>query len=144
MKSVTRFEGYSEEWEERQRKEGRNRLLLISTKTFKLHDWDLSWNSNEFPEFTLCFEETLLVWIPCLLLWLLSLYELTVVHMLSSDAHFTGLVDSYWFVTRMLYFPVTMNPEETASFLSRVTFWWFNSMIFKGYKKPLATEDMWS
>ncbi|CAG2120145.1 unnamed protein product, partial [Medioppia subpectinata] len=37
-----------------------------------------------------------------------------------------------------------MNPEETASFLSRVTFWWFNSMIFKGYKKPLATEDMWS
>ncbi|CAG2106080.1 unnamed protein product [Medioppia subpectinata] len=75
------------------------------------HDWDLSWNSNEFPEFTLCFEETLLVWIPCLLLWLLSLYELFnifyknnakpirytilfIAKMVYIIAHFTGLVDN--------------------------------------------------
>ncbi|XP_051945452.1 canalicular multispecific organic anion transporter 1 isoform X2 [Xyrauchen texanus] len=35
------------------------------------------------------------------------------------------------------------NPEATATFLSRITFNWFNSMVFKGYKRPLVQEDMW-
>ncbi|XP_067242984.1 canalicular multispecific organic anion transporter 1 isoform X1 [Chanodichthys erythropterus] len=35
------------------------------------------------------------------------------------------------------------NPEAKATFLSRITFNWFNSMVFKGYKKPLVQEDMW-
>ena len=33
------------------------------------------WNSNE-PNFTVCFQESVLVWFPCLLLWVLSFYEL--------------------------------------------------------------------
>ncbi|XP_051773178.1 LOW QUALITY PROTEIN: canalicular multispecific organic anion transporter 1 [Ctenopharyngodon idella] len=35
------------------------------------------------------------------------------------------------------------NPEAKATFLSRITFNWFNSMVFKGYKRPLVQEDMW-
>nr|ALU63337.1 canalicular multispecific organic anion transporter 1 [Oryzias melastigma] len=35
------------------------------------------------------------------------------------------------------------NPELGASFLSRITFNWFNSMVVTGYKRPLVQEDMW-
>ena len=35
-------------------------------------------------------------------------------------------------------------PEEKSSFVSRITFFWFNSMIWTGYKKPLTSDDMWS
>ncbi|KAB5518421.1 hypothetical protein PHYPO_G00165670 [Pangasianodon hypophthalmus] len=35
------------------------------------------------------------------------------------------------------------NPEAGAPFLSRITFNWFNWMVFNGYKRPLEQEDMW-
>ncbi|KAL2082928.1 hypothetical protein ACEWY4_020701 [Coilia grayii] len=35
------------------------------------------------------------------------------------------------------------NPEAGAACLSRITFNWFNSMVFKGYKTPLVQEDLW-
>uniref|UniRef100_A0A8C3KSV3 ABC-type glutathione-S-conjugate transporter n=1 Tax=Calidris pygmaea TaxID=425635 RepID=A0A8C3KSV3_9CHAR len=35
------------------------------------------------------------------------------------------------------------NPEVTASFLSSVTFEWYTSTVFKGYRKPLEVEDVW-
>ncbi|RLW04172.1 hypothetical protein DV515_00005916 [Chloebia gouldiae] len=35
------------------------------------------------------------------------------------------------------------NPEVTASFLSSVTFQWYSSIVFKGYRKPLEIEDVW-
>ncbi|KAJ8418122.1 hypothetical protein AAFF_G00138310 [Aldrovandia affinis] len=38
---------------------------------------------------------------------------------------------------------VRKNPEKGASFLSRITFNWFNGMVVKGYKRPLLQEDMW-
>lgn len=38
---------------------------------------------------------------------------------------------------------VKRNPEAGAAFLSRITFNWFNSMVVKGYKRPLVQEDMW-
>lgn len=38
---------------------------------------------------------------------------------------------------------VKRNPEAGAAFLSRITFNWFNSMVFTGYKRPLVQEDMW-
>jgi ABC-type bacteriocin/lantibiotic exporter with double-glycine peptidase domain len=34
-------------------------------------------------------------------------------------------------------------PENRASFLSQLTFWWFNSLAWKGLKRPLVAEDMW-
>uniref|UniRef100_A0A8B9GBF2 Canalicular multispecific organic anion transporter 1 n=1 Tax=Amazona collaria TaxID=241587 RepID=A0A8B9GBF2_9PSIT len=36
-----------------------------------------------------------------------------------------------------------LNPEVTASFLSSITFEWYSSMVFKGYRKPLEIEDIW-
>uniref|UniRef100_A0A671YF42 ATP-binding cassette, sub-family C (CFTR/MRP), member 2 n=1 Tax=Sparus aurata TaxID=8175 RepID=A0A671YF42_SPAAU len=37
-----------------------------------------------------------------------------------------------------------MNLEQgLESFLSRITFNWFQSMVIKGYKQPLVQEDMW-
>ncbi|KFV57602.1 Canalicular multispecific organic anion transporter 1, partial [Tyto alba] len=35
------------------------------------------------------------------------------------------------------------NPEVTASFLSSITFAWYTSIVFKGYRKPLEIEDIW-
>lgn len=35
------------------------------------------------------------------------------------------------------------NPEAGAAYLSRITFNWFNSMVFKGFRKPLVQEDLW-
>ncbi|CAL9707790.1 unnamed protein product [Knipowitschia caucasica] len=35
-------------------------------------------------------------------------------------------------------------PENTAGFLSSMTFWWFTSMAIKGYKNPLEAKDLWS
>uniref|UniRef100_A0A8C5PJK7 Canalicular multispecific organic anion transporter 1 n=1 Tax=Leptobrachium leishanense TaxID=445787 RepID=A0A8C5PJK7_9ANUR len=35
------------------------------------------------------------------------------------------------------------NPELTASFISRITFNWYNSIIMKGYKRPLEMDDIW-
>lgn len=34
-------------------------------------------------------------------------------------------------------------PKETASVPSKLTFWWFNALIFKGWKRPLTEEDLW-
>ncbi|XP_040342070.1 ATP-binding cassette sub-family C member 2 isoform X4 [Herpailurus yagouaroundi] len=35
------------------------------------------------------------------------------------------------------------NPSFTASFLSSITFSWYNSIVLKGYKQPLTLEDVW-
>ncbi|XP_072883060.1 ATP-binding cassette sub-family C member 2 [Hemitrygon akajei] len=35
------------------------------------------------------------------------------------------------------------NPQVSASFLSRITFNWFNGMMWKGYRKPLETKHLW-
>ncbi|XP_031432945.1 multidrug resistance-associated protein 1-like [Clupea harengus] len=35
-------------------------------------------------------------------------------------------------------------PEEDASFLSRILFWWYCGLVVKGYRSPLKAEDLWS
>ncbi|XP_056392341.1 multidrug resistance-associated protein 1 isoform X2 [Hyla sarda] len=35
-------------------------------------------------------------------------------------------------------------PESSASFLSKITFWWISSMMVQGYKRPLEAKDLWS
>ncbi|XP_078079204.1 ATP-binding cassette sub-family C member 2 [Mustelus asterias] len=35
------------------------------------------------------------------------------------------------------------NPQLSASFLSQITFHWFNGMMIKGYRKPLETKHLW-
>ncbi|XP_067858105.1 canalicular multispecific organic anion transporter 1 [Heptranchias perlo] len=35
------------------------------------------------------------------------------------------------------------NPQVTASFLSQITFNWFNGMMMKSYREPLETKHLW-
>lgn len=35
------------------------------------------------------------------------------------------------------------NPSSTASFLSSITYSWYDSIVLKGYKKALTIEDIW-
>ncbi|XP_077843263.1 multidrug resistance-associated protein 1 isoform X12 [Macaca mulatta] len=35
-------------------------------------------------------------------------------------------------------------PESSASFLSRITFWWITGLIVRGYRQPLEGSDLWS
>ncbi|XP_070415544.1 ATP-binding cassette sub-family C member 2 isoform X1 [Equus przewalskii] len=35
------------------------------------------------------------------------------------------------------------NPSTTASFLSSITFSWYDSTVLKGYRHPLSLEDVW-
>ena len=35
-------------------------------------------------------------------------------------------------------------PEFEASFLSRITFWWFNDLAITGYRKSLTSSDLWA
>uniref|UniRef100_A0A0P6J763 Canalicular multispecific organic anion transporter 1 n=1 Tax=Heterocephalus glaber TaxID=10181 RepID=A0A0P6J763_HETGA len=38
---------------------------------------------------------------------------------------------------------LSSNPSCTASFLSSITFSWYDSIVLKGYKQPLTLEDVW-
>uniref|UniRef100_A0A8C0H6S6 ABC-type glutathione-S-conjugate transporter n=1 Tax=Chelonoidis abingdonii TaxID=106734 RepID=A0A8C0H6S6_CHEAB len=35
-------------------------------------------------------------------------------------------------------------PELGASFVSKITFWWFSGLVWKGYQQPLQADDLWS
>ncbi|KAK3091915.1 hypothetical protein FSP39_023706 [Pinctada imbricata] len=78
-----------------------------------------------------------------------------------------GISDVFRFVTFHLYFPAILVqfvlcwfsdkveefeqvtsedppcPEGQATFLSRITFWWFTSLVVQGYKKALERKDLW-
>ncbi|KAJ3610666.1 hypothetical protein NHX12_022758, partial [Muraenolepis orangiensis] len=54
-----------------------------------------------------------------------------------------GLVLSSWADVPRDADNVRRNPEARVAFLNRITFNWFNSMVVKGYKRPLVQEDMW-
>ncbi|XP_050762062.1 multidrug resistance-associated protein 1 isoform X2 [Gymnogyps californianus] len=102
--------------------------------------------------------------------WLISLSCATVVlrskiiHALNVGAE----VDAFRYVTFCIYFILlfvqlilccfperpplfseTVNdpnpcPEFSASFLSRITFWWITGLMVQGYRRPLEAKDLWS
>lgn len=41
----------------------------VTLPVFLPQDWNLTWHTED-PDFTLCFQNTVLVWIPCIYLWL--------------------------------------------------------------------------
>ncbi|KAK7795432.1 hypothetical protein U0070_020483, partial [Myodes glareolus] len=45
--------------------------------------------------------------------------------------------------TNPILYICTWNPSSTASFLSSITFSWYDSTVLKGYKHPLTLEDVW-
>ncbi|KFQ32034.1 Multidrug resistance-associated protein 1, partial [Mesitornis unicolor] len=34
-------------------------------------------------------------------------------------------------------------PEASSSFLSKITYWWFSGLVWKGCQQPLGVEDLW-
>ncbi|KAM4765357.1 multidrug resistance-associated protein 1 isoform 3-T3 [Cyanocitta cristata] len=229
-----------------------------------MNDWNLTWHTED-PDFTPCFQNTVLVWIPCIYLWLcFPVYSLylrrhdrgyiqvsnlnkaktalglvlwivcwadlfysfwersqnifrapfflvspTVLGITMLLATFliqyerikgvqsSGVMTIFWFisllcatvvfiskvkhalnmgadedafryVTFCIYFVLvlvelilccfpeqpplfseTVNdpnpcPEFSASFLSRITFWWITGLMIQGYRSPLEAKDLWS
>ncbi|XP_046577437.1 multidrug resistance-associated protein 1-like [Haliotis rubra] len=131
-------------------------------------DTDLTWY-NTWPQFTDCFQSTVLVWVPCGWLWLTSpfyVYYLMNVTPTILSSHWKYYlkqeydVDMFKFCMFYGYFALviveltlscfaeasqrdkTDSPELSASFLSRITFWWVNSLILRGYRKALTENDV--
>ncbi|XP_061182250.1 multidrug resistance-associated protein 1-like isoform X1 [Saccostrea echinata] len=104
-----------------------------------------------------------------LIFWLLlSIYGILMFQSRIRGAIMNGISDIVAFATFQLYFPAILvefilaslvdgrqrllkayshnkrkSPEEMASFLSKITFWWFTRMVIKGYKDALVLEDLW-
>ncbi|XP_066054315.1 multidrug resistance-associated protein 1 isoform X3 [Chamaea fasciata] len=244
-----------------------NWAFLSSTSVNSLEfavDWNLTWHTED-PDFTLCFQNTVLVWIPCIYLWLcFPVYSLYLRHhdrgyiqvsnlnkaktalglilwiVCWADLFYSfwersqnifrapfflvsptvlgitmllatfliqyerikgvqssGVMTIFWFISLLcatvifiskikhalnmgadedafrystfcIYFVLvlvelilccfpeqpplfseTVNdpnpcPEFSASFLSRITFWWISGLMIRGYRSPLEAKDLWS
>ncbi|XP_035695059.1 multidrug resistance-associated protein 1-like [Branchiostoma floridae] len=77
-----------------------------------------------------------------------------------------GVSDTFRFVTFYVYYSLVLtqlilsafterallfspanpepSPEESCSFLSKITFWWFNPLVILGYKRALERADLYS
>ncbi|XP_054185068.1 multidrug resistance-associated protein 1 isoform X40 [Homo sapiens] len=141
-----------------------------------LWDWNVTWNTSN-PDFTKCFQNTVLVWVPCFYLWAcfpfyflyLSRHDRGYIQMTPLNKTKTALgfllwivcwadlFYSFWERSRGIFLApvflvsptllgITMNPcpESSASFLSRITFWWITGLIVRGYRQPLEGSDLWS
>uniref|UniRef100_A0A672T7S4 ABC-type glutathione-S-conjugate transporter n=1 Tax=Sinocyclocheilus grahami TaxID=75366 RepID=A0A672T7S4_SINGR len=172
-----------------------------------LWDWNQTWYTHN-PELSNCFQNTVLVWAPCIYLWVLSpfyclhLYchgrgrlplsslcsaklvrqtakTLCVIHwervrgcrssvflfffwllgvvcsLIPLHAKVQLAVDQVREMTTdtdpksfhanlFLFFSQNACPVQDASFLSKILFWWFSGLLFKGYRSPLQAEDLWS
>uniref|UniRef100_A0A673MY43 ATP-binding cassette, sub-family C (CFTR/MRP), member 6a n=1 Tax=Sinocyclocheilus rhinocerous TaxID=307959 RepID=A0A673MY43_9TELE len=133
-----------------------------------LWDWNQTWYTHN-PELSNCFQNTVLVWAPCIYLWVLSpfyclhlychgrgrlpLSSLCSAKLVRQTAFylFKHLYTfcTFWpysvFVANLfLFFSQNACPVQDASFLSKILFWWFSGLLFKGYRSPLQAEDLWS
>eukprot|EP00074_Homo_sapiens_P099431 XP_016878728.1 multidrug resistance-associated protein 1 isoform X4 [Homo sapiens] len=185
---------------------------------FYIMDWNVTWNTSN-PDFTKCFQNTVLVWVPCFYLWAcfpfyflyLSRHDRGYIQMTPLNKTKTALgfllwivcwadlfysfwersrgiflapvflvsptllgitmdaqVDLFRDITFYVYFSLLLIqlvlscfsdrsplfsetihdpnpcPESSASFLSRITFWWITGLIVRGYRQPLEGSDLWS
>ncbi|KAM7151629.1 multidrug resistance-associated protein 1 isoform 3-T3 [Macrochelys suwanniensis] len=139
-------------------------------------DWNLTWHTHN-PDFTKCFQNTILVWVPCIYLWVcFPIYFLylrrhdrgyiqmshlnkakTALGLLLWIICWADLFYSFWERSQNIFRPpvfiisptvlgITMNPcpESSASFLSKITFWWITGLMIQGYRRPLEAKDLWS
>ncbi|PNI11688.1 ABCC1 isoform 3 [Pan troglodytes] len=199
-------------------------LAPVVTKVMCLEvkDWNVTWNTSN-PDFTKCFQNTVLVWVPCFYLWAcfpfyflyLSRHDRGYIQMTPLNKTKTllatfliqlerrkgvqssGIMLTFWLValvcalailrskimtalkedaqvdlfrdiTFYVYFSLLLIqlvlscfsdrsplfsetihdpnpcPESSASFLSRITFWWITGLIVRGYRQPLEGSDLWS
>uniref|UniRef100_A0A8D1AM35 Multidrug resistance-associated protein 1 n=1 Tax=Sus scrofa TaxID=9823 RepID=A0A8D1AM35_PIG len=186
-------------------------------------EWNVTWNTSN-PDFTKCFQNTVLVWVPCSYLWVcfpfyflyLSRHDRGYIQMTHLNKAKTllatfliqierrrgvqssGIMLTFWLVallcaiailrskimtalkedavvvdifrnvTFYIYFALVLIqlvlscfsdrsplfsetihdpnpcPESSASFLSRITFWWITGLMVQGYRQPLEITDLWS
>ncbi|XP_010129451.1 PREDICTED: multidrug resistance-associated protein 1-like, partial [Buceros rhinoceros silvestris] len=52
------------------------------------------------------------------------------------------LVDHPPFFSRAVSNP-NQCPEASTSFLSKITYWWFSGLVWKGRQQPLGVDDLW-
>uniref|UniRef100_A0A8C3YH35 Multidrug resistance-associated protein 1 n=1 Tax=Catagonus wagneri TaxID=51154 RepID=A0A8C3YH35_9CETA len=185
-------------------------------------EWNVTWSTSN-PDFTKCFQNTVLVWVPCSYLWVcfpfyvlyLSRHDRGYIQMTHLNKAKTllatfliqierrrgvqssGVMLTFWlvallcalailrskimtalkegavtdvfrdvtfciycslvliqlvlscFLDRAPLFSETIHdpnpcPESSASFLSRITFWWITGLMVQGYRQPLESTDLWS
>jgi len=67
-----------------------------------LQDWNLTWYTSD-PDFTICFEDTVLAWIPCAFLWIFAGLDVyNALHSRGRDIPWTALNMSKVLVTSIL------------------------------------------
>ncbi|NP_001425648.1 multidrug resistance-associated protein 1 isoform 11 [Homo sapiens] len=187
-----------------------------------LWDWNVTWNTSN-PDFTKCFQNTVLVWVPCFYLWacfpfyflylsrhdrgyiqmtplnktktalgfllwivcwadlfysfwersrgiflapvflvsptLLGITMLLATFLIQLErrkgVQSSGIMLTFWLVALVCALAILRSkimtalkenpcPESSASFLSRITFWWITGLIVRGYRQPLEGSDLWS
>uniref|UniRef100_A0A9L0TIK6 Multidrug resistance-associated protein 1 n=1 Tax=Equus caballus TaxID=9796 RepID=A0A9L0TIK6_HORSE len=187
-----------------------------------LWEWNVTWNTSN-PDFTKCFQNTVLVWVPCAYLWvcfpfyflhlsrhdrgyiqmthlnkaktalgfllwivcwadlfysfwerswgrfvapvlLVSPTLLGVTMLLATfliqlerrkGVQSSGIMLTFWLIALLCALAILRSkimaalkenpcPESSASFLSRITFWWITGMMVQGYRQPLESADLWS
>uniref|UniRef100_A0A287B6A6 Multidrug resistance-associated protein 1 n=1 Tax=Sus scrofa TaxID=9823 RepID=A0A287B6A6_PIG len=185
-------------------------------------EWNVTWNTSN-PDFTKCFQNTVLVWVPCSYLWvcfpfyflylsrhdrgyiqmthlnkaktalgfllwivcwadlfysfwerslgkllapvfLVSPTLLGVTMLLATfliqierrrGVQSSGIMLTFWLVALLCAIAILRSkimtalkenpcPESSASFLSRITFWWITGLMVQGYRQPLEITDLWS
>uniref|UniRef100_A0A8C9VL18 ABC-type glutathione-S-conjugate transporter n=1 Tax=Scleropages formosus TaxID=113540 RepID=A0A8C9VL18_SCLFO len=131
-------------------------------------DWNRTWYTPN-PDLTQCFQNTVLVWAPCVYLWICAPFYF--LYLYCNDRGYIQLSNLCWakmdfwvegvrYVAFFSYFSVQLAqlllccfaeqpssnpcPVQDASFLSKILFWWFSGLVVKGYRKPLQVEDLWS
>ncbi|RXN01990.1 Multidrug resistance-associated protein 1 [Acipenser ruthenus] len=185
-------------------------------------DWNRTWYTPN-PDLTQCFQNTVLVWIPCIYLWvcapfyclylhnhnrgyirmshlnraktifgfllwiicwadvfysfwershgtsvapvylvsptLLGITMLVAVFLVQYErikgVQSSGVMLGFWLIA-VVCAAITFRskilqalnempcPESSASFLSKITFWWITGLMTQGYKRPLEERDLWS
>eukprot|EP00074_Homo_sapiens_P099430 XP_016878727.1 multidrug resistance-associated protein 1 isoform X3 [Homo sapiens] len=189
---------------------------------FYIMDWNVTWNTSN-PDFTKCFQNTVLVWVPCFYLWacfpfyflylsrhdrgyiqmtplnktktalgfllwivcwadlfysfwersrgiflapvflvsptLLGITMLLATFLIQLErrkgVQSSGIMLTFWLVALVCALAILRSkimtalkenpcPESSASFLSRITFWWITGLIVRGYRQPLEGSDLWS
>uniref|UniRef100_A0A8C7QVJ6 ABC-type glutathione-S-conjugate transporter n=1 Tax=Oncorhynchus mykiss TaxID=8022 RepID=A0A8C7QVJ6_ONCMY len=107
-------------------------------------DWNRTWYTDK-PDLTECFQNTVLVWFPCVYLWLLAPF-----YALKLYCHDCGCIR----ISTLCTAKTVSQPIESqygqdlhvkdASFLSKMLFWWFTGLVVKGYRTPLEAGDLWN
>uniref|UniRef100_A0A8C0BW11 Multidrug resistance-associated protein 1 n=1 Tax=Buteo japonicus TaxID=224669 RepID=A0A8C0BW11_9AVES len=99
------------------------------------------------------------VWIPCIYLWVcfpvyflyLHCHDRGYIQMSNlnkaktvGDFLKSELTKLIWKFEPIFSYVLNPCPEFSASFLSRITFWWITGLMIQGYRRPLEAKDLWS